>query len=82
MVGISLCVKGDCAWQHSYVNNWHLWHIVLWITFGKRYTNSQVKDQNPREFELIFALVMLISLGVLIYEAISILFNKPLDFHR
>lgn len=52
-------------------------------TLSPPYTTiSQVKDQNPLEFELIFSLVMLISLGVLIYEAISIFFNKPLDFYR
>ena len=52
---------------------------ILWITFGKRYTNksnlispytiiSQVNDQNSLEF--IFAIVMSVSIEVLVYEAI------------
>jgi len=54
---------------------------ILWITFGKRYTNksnlispytiiSQVNDQNSLEFKIIFAIVMSVSIEVLVYEAI------------
>jgi len=27
MVEYLFCVKGDCVWQHSYTNNWHIWSI-------------------------------------------------------
>jgi hypothetical protein len=41
---------------------------------------SQVNDQNLLEFKIIFAIVMLVSLEVLVYEAILILFNRLFDF--